>query len=331
VIIGAYGADPNGNNGAGESYVVFGQATGFGASIELSALNGTNGFVINGIDGGDRSGISVSSAGDVNGDGFDDLIVGADSASPNGPSSGESYIIFGAAFGNGVIFGTTGDDIINGTAGADIIRGRDGNDTLIGLDGNDRLEGGGQNDTLTGGAGLDTFVLGNDGSFDTVTDFSLTDDTVDVAGFFAPGVTNSNAFEFVQIVNTGVVLFDSDGAANGIDFTNDGAGSLTGLTVGDSVNVIVDNIGTVATVTVRNNFTGSAAGETISGTAAGDLIQGLAGDDTLNGLAGSDVLLGGVGIDILNGGNGDDILVGGANWRPRRCGTVSPGRRQDAF
>jgi FG-GAP repeat len=38
---------------------------------------GSGGFVIHGQDAGDKSGYSVSSAGDVNGDGFDDLIIGA--------------------------------------------------------------------------------------------------------------------------------------------------------------------------------------------------------------------------------------------------------------
>ena len=74
IIIGARFADANGNNNAGESYVVFGSAMRFGASLDLSALNGTNGFVINGIDASDFSGASVSAAGDVNGDGIDDII-----------------------------------------------------------------------------------------------------------------------------------------------------------------------------------------------------------------------------------------------------------------
>src|SRR5918997_213944 len=68
LIIGAYGADPNGILGAGQSYVVFGSNSGFGASLNLSTLNGSNGFAINGIAEGDLSGLSVSSAGDINGD-----------------------------------------------------------------------------------------------------------------------------------------------------------------------------------------------------------------------------------------------------------------------
>jgi hypothetical protein len=45
-------------------------------------LNGSNGFAINGIAANDFSGWSVSSAGDVNGDGFDDLIIGATVPTP---------------------------------------------------------------------------------------------------------------------------------------------------------------------------------------------------------------------------------------------------------
>ena len=101
LIIGARDADPNGNFRAGESYVVFGRDTsaggpGFASQLDLCSLNGSNGFVLNGIDSRDYSGFSVSSAGDVNGDGVDDLIIGAERADPNGNSSaGESYVVFG--------------------------------------------------------------------------------------------------------------------------------------------------------------------------------------------------------------------------------------------
>jgi hypothetical protein len=81
-IVGAWGADPSARPNAGKSYVVFGKANG--GAINLSAIadtnNPTGGFVINGEAALDWSGWSVSSAGDVNGDGLDDLIVGASNA-----------------------------------------------------------------------------------------------------------------------------------------------------------------------------------------------------------------------------------------------------------
>ena len=51
------------------------QASLFPASINLSDLDGSDGFTINGIDAVDESGSSVSGVGDINGDGIDDLIM----------------------------------------------------------------------------------------------------------------------------------------------------------------------------------------------------------------------------------------------------------------
>jgi hypothetical protein len=69
-------AMPSGKSQAGKSYVVFGKKDNTNA-IELSAIaaGGTGGFVINGESMGDFSGHSVSNAGDVNGDGLDDLLI----------------------------------------------------------------------------------------------------------------------------------------------------------------------------------------------------------------------------------------------------------------
>jgi len=96
LIIGAFGADPSGNSNAGSSYVLFGRSGGFTSSINLSTLGGSNGFRLNGVALGDYSGRAVSAAGDINGDGIDDLIIGAYRADPNGNSNaGSSYVVFG--------------------------------------------------------------------------------------------------------------------------------------------------------------------------------------------------------------------------------------------
>ena len=167
IIIGVNLADPNSNSYIGESYVVFGKAGGFAASFDLSALDGSNGFTINDIDSGDYAGDFVSSAGDVNGDGFDDIIIGATYAAPNGNSyAGESYVVFGAEF-----FVTPGDDertlnannnTLDALAGNDTIRARGGDDDVFGNDGNDKLFGQNGADTLDGGTDDDTLLGGND-------------------------------------------------------------------------------------------------------------------------------------------------------------------------
>ncbi len=97
LIIGAPFTDPNSLEGAGSSYVVFGGTNvGSSGNVNLSELNGSNGFVINGINAGDQSGWSVSGAGDINGDGFADLIIRVPFADPNGlEGASSSYVVFG--------------------------------------------------------------------------------------------------------------------------------------------------------------------------------------------------------------------------------------------
>jgi len=98
----------------------------FGAVVELSNLDGSNGFTINGIDASDYSGRSVSGAGDINGDGVDDLIIGAFGAGPDGNAyAGESYVVFG-----GGDVGRTGNIELSELDGSDgfVINGIDADD-----------------------------------------------------------------------------------------------------------------------------------------------------------------------------------------------------------
>jgi hypothetical protein len=104
MIVGAPLGDDGGAN-AGEAYVVFGKAAGFG-TIDLTTLTASQGFIIQGDAAADQAGVSVSGAGDVNGDGFGDLIVGAPFGDNGGTDAGEAYLVFGKASG----FGTAGVD-----------------------------------------------------------------------------------------------------------------------------------------------------------------------------------------------------------------------------
>jgi hypothetical protein len=95
IIVGAPGADPNGVGVAGRTYVVFG--TTQTANVALAHVTlGVGGFALDGESG--RSGVSVSGAGDVNGDGLADVVIGASSAEPNGvAAAGRTYVVFGKA------------------------------------------------------------------------------------------------------------------------------------------------------------------------------------------------------------------------------------------
>jgi Putative Ig domain/FG-GAP repeat len=84
LVLGAPNTYPNSR---GAAYVIFGQSS-FPPSFNLSTLNGTNGFVVNGLESGSRLGFSVNTAGDINGDGKTDLVVGA-------PGRQYALVIFG--------------------------------------------------------------------------------------------------------------------------------------------------------------------------------------------------------------------------------------------
>ncbi|MEB3231650.1 MAG: hypothetical protein VKJ64_11625 [Leptolyngbyaceae bacterium] len=270
IVIGAALA----NDGVGEAYVVFGSQDNFYDLLELSDLDGDNGFLINGIDTADLVGSSVSGAGDVNGDGVDDLIIGAIGAEDE---AGESYVIFGVAGtlgsafeidfagdgetikgngdknklkggnkddillgkggndqllgnkGNDQLDGGGGNDKLDGSNGQDRLEGKNGDDKLIGKGGKDILVGGKGDDQLQGGGGKDlfTFTKIKDGT-DTIKDFSVNEDLIDLRDIFAGsaylGDTDVLDFErfsqFVDLVIVGSnteVRVDKDGSGSSLD------------------------------------------------------------------------------------------------------------------
>ncbi|MBK6657407.1 MAG: FG-GAP repeat protein [Proteobacteria bacterium] len=147
IVIGA----PQADDGAGASYVLFGHAGSFAASIVTSDLNGSTGLRLVGVTGGDQSGTAVSIAGDVDGDGYDDMLVGASAADNGaGPDNGSAYVIYGRDF--------TGAVAWQGSSAADVLKGNGGDEILIGGLGDDSLDGDAGHDALRGGAGNDLMV-----------------------------------------------------------------------------------------------------------------------------------------------------------------------------
>jgi VCBS repeat-containing protein len=104
VILGASGHRQKDQGHAGKAYVVFGTTEGFDPTFDLGSLDGTNGFVISGMNEDDALGYKVASAGDVNGDGINDMIVGGYGVDGGGPNAGAAFVVFGVDTSTGAGF-----------------------------------------------------------------------------------------------------------------------------------------------------------------------------------------------------------------------------------
>jgi Ca2+-binding RTX toxin-like protein len=251
--------------------VVFGSNSGFSASLNLSTLNGSNGFAINGIAQLDQSGKSVSSAGDVNGDGFDDLIIGAYGADPNGIfAAGQSYVLFGQ--------GTTPT---NQPPVANPDSATTAQNTAVTLEASTLLA----NDTDANGDRL-----------------SLTGVSNAVNGSVT--FSNSNVIFTPSTNFTGNASFDYS-ISDGFGGTSRATVSVAvgGTQIGTSGNDILT--GTAG----NDSIDGGNGNDILFGYAGNDTLIGGNGTDLLLGSAGDDLLDGGNGSDTLRGGLGEDIFV----------------------
>ena len=128
--------------------------------LDLSALVGTNGFVMGAEGAGDNVGATISDAGDFNGDGFDDVLIGAERADGNDTDTGAVYLLFGTAAGFPAQLPLS---LLDGTIGFQIVSNIPSTELGFGLTGAGDFNNDGFDDLLIG-AGDSNFNGINSGS-----------------------------------------------------------------------------------------------------------------------------------------------------------------------
>lgn len=176
LLISGWGDREGGLADTGAAWVLYGKPGVSRADVDLNVLSGADGFKVLGDRGGDEFG-KYCAIGDVNGDGYDDMLLTSQFGDDLAGDAGELNVIWGRDFqalGFGSLTGNESANHLVGTDGDDTIDGQGGADTVVAGSGDDiihvfdlaftRIDGGrGLFDTLAlteGGLALDLTALG---------------------------------------------------------------------------------------------------------------------------------------------------------------------------
>lgn len=239
----------------------------------------------------------------VEGTSGDDDLTGTDKMDNMLGQAGNDQLSGGKEFD--LMDGGDGNDTVSGGDGDDNIMGGDGDDELNGDEGADYIDGGRGNDTIAGGKGGDHFSLSGNSGHDTITDFDVTEDKIDL---WAEGVT----FADLKSEKNGDGLKVSWG---------DNSVLLKGVTADLSEDWFFVSDVTILPIEPGEVVNGTDGNDNLKGGDGWDYMNGGKGDDTLSGGKegdsmggdeGNDVLDGGEGYDHMDGGEGNDTMTGGA-------------------